>query len=301
MPAALPERAPPPECAPRPTPAAGRRGPLARNKWLLLRRAVQFSTLALFLAGPWLGVWWVKGNLASSSILGTVSLTDPFILAQSMASGHAVESAALSGAAIVFAFYFLVGGRAYCSWVCPINVVTDAAHWLRCRLRLNLNWPIKKSARAWLLATALAVSAAAGVIAWEAVNPITMLQRGLVFGLGMAWAVVAAVFLFDLLITRRGWCGHLCPVGVFYGLIGRFSIVRMNAARRTACTDCGDCFRVCPEPHVIMPALKPEREQDTTVIRHGDCTNCGRCLDVCEAQVFRFSTRFAGRAASGPG
>lgn len=293
MPPALPERAP--------RPAPGRRGLLARNKWLLLRRTVQFSILSLFLAGPWLGVWWVKGNLASSSILGAVSLTDPFILAQSAVSGHAVERTALGGAAIVFAFYFLVGGRAYCSWVCPINVVTDAAHWLRCRLKLNMNRPIKKSARAWLLGTALAVSAAAGVIAWEAVNPITMLQRGLVFGLGMAWAVVAAVFLFDLLITRRGWCGHLCPVGVFYGLIGRFSIVRMNAARRAACTDCGDCFRVCPEPHVIMPALKPEHAQDAAVIRHGDCTNCGRCLDVCEARVFKFSTRFAGRAAPGPG
>ena len=29
------------------------------------------------------------------------------------------------GAATILVFYIVVGGRAYCSWVCPINVVTD--------------------------------------------------------------------------------------------------------------------------------------------------------------------------------
>lgn len=259
---------------------------------MLLRRTTQFTILFLFLLGPWFGVWWLKGNLASSLVLDKISLTDPFILLQSLASGHVAGQAAVFGAVIVFMFYLLVGGRVYCSWVCPINVVTDAANWLRNRLKLNLSWSLKKSTRLWIMVMALATSAVTGTIAWEAVNPITMLQRGLVFGMGLAWVIVLAVFLFDLVVTRRGWCSHLCPVGAFYGLVGKRSLVRMNAAERTACTDCGDCFRVCPEPHVIMPALKPARDTDTSVILHSDCTNCGRCIDVCEERVFRFSTRF---------
>ena len=262
------------------------------NKWLLLRRTTQFSILFLFLLGPWFGIWWLKGNLASSMVLGTVGLTDPFILLQSLAAGHAAGQAAIIGAVIVFIFYFLVGGRVYCSWVCPINVVTDAANWLRNRLKLNLSWSLKKSTRLWIMVMALATSAVTGAIAWEAVNPITMLQRGLVFSMGLAWVIVLAVFLFDLVVTRRGWCSHLCPVGAFYGLVGKRSLVRMNASERTACTDCGDCFRVCPEPHVIIPALKPEKDTDTSVILDSDCTNCGRCIDVCDEEVFRFSTRF---------
>jgi ferredoxin-type protein NapH len=69
--------------------------------------------------------------------------------------------------------------------------------------------------------------------------------------------------------------------------------VRVSAVKRQACTDCGDCYRVCPEPHVIVPALKPKEASASPVISSGDCTNCGRCIDVCPDDVFRFGTRFA--------
>ena len=120
------------------------------------------------------------------------------------------------GAATIFVFYLVVGGRAYCSWICPINVVTDAAFWCRNKLGLNLSWQPKKYIRHWLLFMTLVVSALTSSIAWEVVNPITMLQRGLVFGMGVAWAIVLAVFLFDLFVSRRGWCSYLCPVGAYH-------------------------------------------------------------------------------------
>lgn len=270
-----------------------RRNVLVRNRWLLARRAVQFTILGLFLIGPWFGIWWVKGNLASSTLLDRIGLTDPLVLLQSLAAGHLPLTAALVGALTVLVLYVLVGGRVYCSWVCPINIVTDAAHWLRTRLGIPPGWQPRKAIRHWVLAMTLVVSALTGSIAWELVNPITFLHRGLVFGLGLAWLVVLAVFLFDLLVSRRGWCSHVCPVGAFYGLVGRASLVRMNARDRHACTDCGDCYRVCPEPHVLVPALKPRSADASVVIASGDCTNCGRCLDVCGEGVLHLGTRFA--------
>ena len=104
----------------------------------------------------------------------------------------------------------------------------------------------------------LVVALASGVIAWELINPVSMLHRGLIFGLGMGWAIVLAVFLFDLLFSRNGWCGHVCPVGAFYSLVGKWSPLRVAAVKRDACNDCMDCFEVCPEPQVIRPALKGE-------------------------------------------
>ena len=91
------------------------------HQWLVLRRASQLSLLALFLLGPWAGLWIVKGNLASSLTLGMLPLTDPYVLLQSLSAGHWPLATAITGAGIVLAFYGLVGGRAYCSWVCPIK------------------------------------------------------------------------------------------------------------------------------------------------------------------------------------
>lgn len=270
-----------------------RRGLVKRNQWLIARRSVQLAILGLFLIGPWVGIWWVKGNLASSTLLDSIGLTDPLVLLQSYAAGHTLVSAAVIGAVTVLVFYLIVGGRTYCSWVCPINMVTDLAYWLRTRLGISVAWQPNKNTRLWILATLLIVSALTGTIAWELVNPITLLHRGLVFGLGLAWLVVLAVFLFDLFVSRRAWCSYICPVGAFYGLAGSVSLLRVNARNRAACTDCGDCYRVCPEPHVLVPALKPRSASESIVIKSGDCTNCGRCLDVCEEDVLRFGTRFA--------
>ena len=278
--------------------AVAARGFFVRQRWLLLRRTSQFGLLGLFLLGPWFGIWWVKGNLAASRWFDLIPLQDPFIALQSLVANHHLTRTAVLGSVIVTLFYGLVGGRVYCSWVCPVNVITDAAHWCRERLHLPPGWRPQRALRWWLLGMSLMVSALTGGIAWELVNPVTLVQRGLVFGMGLAWAIVAAVFLFDVLVSRRGWCGHLCPVGAFYGLLGRQSLIRVAAHAREACTDCGDCFAVCPEPHVITPALRGS-EGETRLVLSGDCTNCGRCIDVCPDDVFKFSLR-PGYRGDGP-
>jgi len=97
-------------------------------------------------------------------------------------------------------------------------------------------------------------------------------------------------------VSRRGWCGHLCPMGAFYGLLGHISILRVSAKKRQACNDCMDCFVVCPEPHVITPALRGADTQTGPLILSGDCTNCARCIDVCSKDVFAFDFRFNNHA-----
>lgn len=272
------------------------KGFLAAHKWLLLRRLSQAVVVAVFLSGPLFGLWIAKGNLASSLTLGVLPLTDPMMALQSLAAGHVMGTSALVGAAIVLLAYAVVGGRMYCSWVCPVNAVTDLAQWLRARLGLDKGLALNRSTRYWILAGTLAASAATGTIAWELVNPVTMLHRGLVTGsiltFGSAAAITLAVFLFDLGIAHRGWCTHLCPVGAFYGLLGRGALLRVSARDRAACNDCMDCFTVCPERHVIAPALKGAAKGVGPMILSGDCTNCGRCIDVCSKSVFRFDARF---------
>jgi ferredoxin-type protein NapH len=271
--------------------AIAAKGWLAAHKWLILRRSSQFGLLLLFLIGPWFGIWIVKGNLNFSYTLNFLPLADPYVILQSLAARQIPEKLALTGAAIVVLFYLLVGGRSYCSWVCPVNLLTDFAYWLRVRLGLKGSAHISRPTRYWMLGMTLVMAAVTSSIAWEMVNPVSMMHRGLIFGLGLAWAVLLAVFLFDLFVMRHGWCGHLCPVGAFYSLIGRFSRVRVRLPAREACNDCMDCFAVCPEPQVIRPALKAIAGAPP-VILESNCTNCGRCIDVCSKDVFAFGIRF---------
>lgn len=271
--------------------AIERKGWWAVHKWLLARRTAQILVLGLFLLGPWAGIWLVKGNLNSSLTLEVLPLTDPYVLLQSLAAGHPTAITAIIGALIISGFYLLVGGRAYCAWVCPVNIVTDTAHWLRTRLGLTGTMRLDRGMRYWLLGATLVVSAITGTVAWEWINPVSMLHRGLIFGLGTAWVFILAVLLFDLTMARRGWCGHLCPVGAFYSLIGKFSVIRVSALNRVQCNDCADCFTVCPEQHIIKPALKSV-DGHGPMIDSANCTNCGRCIDICSEDVFRFTSRF---------
>lgn len=287
--------------------AVGREALIAKgwwgaHRWLVLRRISQATVLALFLAGPWLGVWIAKGNLNYSLTLDTLPLTDPLLLLQVLAARHAPEANAIAGAAIVAAFYLVVGGRAYCAWVCPMNVVTDTAAFLRRRLGIRGGARMPRATRYWIVALVLLLAAAGGSLAWELVNPVSMLHRGLVFGLGAGWMAVLGVFLFDLFVMDRGWCGHLCPIGATYSVLGRLGVVRVFAAGRDECNNCMDCYAVCPEQQVISLPLKGATRGAGPMIGSPNCTNCGRCIDVCSKEVFSFGTRFnpSSRARSSP-
>ncbi len=278
--------------------ARAEKGLWASSRFLVLRRTSQFLFLALFLSGPLFGIWIAKGTLASSLTFGVLPLTDPFVFLQSLAARHWPEGTAVLGALIVLAGYLLLGGRSYCAWVCPVNPVTDLAAWLRRRLGITYTAKIRPELRLYFVGAVLVASALSGSIAWELINPVTALHRALVFGLWFGAGGTAAIFVFDLLVARHGWCGHLCPVGAFYGQIGKVALLRVAADKRAACNDCMDCFAVCPEPQVISPALKGERIGVGPVVTSGDCTICGACIDVCSKRVFNLSLRARNGAPS---
>jgi ferredoxin-type protein NapH len=131
----------------------------------------------------------------------------------------------------------------------------------------------------------LIVSALVGVAAFEVFSPITIMQRGLVFGFGMGGAVGLAIFLFDLFGVKNGWCGHLCPLGAAYSIIGSKSLIRVNHNHEN-CTNCMDCKVICPENQVLGMINK-----ESVFVTSGECTNCGRCVDVCNDDALEFSIR----------
>lgn len=328
------------------------------NRFLLFRRLTQLAVLMLFLCGPLLGTWILKGNYSSSQFLfeafkssqtslneiseltnndslplvdpfaaaqlnqtaevssltsthiqppltapsgASIPMTDPLLMLQTLSTGYWPEITALLGAVIVVLFYGILAGKLFCSWVCPFNLITDLAAWLRRKLGITNRFNLHPSMRYFILIGVLFSSAITGVVIWEWVNPVSTLGRSIIntaweyghqvslwnalfIGFGAGVWLLLAIFILDLFVFKNGWCGHLCPMGALYGVIGSKGLIHIDADKRQACTKCMDCINVCPEPQVLPKPLFAK--QDSTLISNKECIRCGRCIDVCPEKVF---------------
>jgi len=261
---------------------------MIKNKYLILRRIFQISLMTLYFGANAWGWSFIVGNLSSSNILGTIPISDPYAVMQMFAAGAVIASDIFIGALIAVLFYSLVGGRAFCSWVCPVNIITDAANYLRRKFefkKLQKKQPASRSMRYWVIAMSLIISLSFGVAAFEFISPVAMVHRGIIFGLGFGWAAIVVIFFFDLFVLKNGWCGHICPIGGFYSIIGRFSLIRVKHEEKK-CTLCMKCKEVCPESQVLFMVGKSSEQ-----VLSGECTNCARCIEVCDDDALNFSLR----------
>lgn len=261
---------------------------IKHHRYLIARRIVQIALIVLYLGAHLWGWKILQGTLGSSKFFQTIPLADPFAIIQMVCAGALLATDLVIGGILIVTFYAFVGGRAFCSWVCPVNIVTDTANGLRRLLRLEeverKVW-ISRNLRYWFLGLALIVSALTGIAAFEVISPIGILNRGLIFGIGFGGALIVGVFLFDLFGVKNGFCGHICPLGGFYSLISRFSLIRVKH-NQEKCTLCMKCTTICPEKPVLNMIGK--RSEFVTM---GECTNCARCIDVCDDDALYFDFR----------
>jgi ferredoxin-type protein NapH len=259
-----------------------------KHRFLISRRVTQITLLFLYFGANAWGWSILDGNLSSSKIVGIIPMSDPFAVLQMIVAGAVIAVDIIIGALIVLGIYMIVGGRVFCSWVCPVNIITDMASYLRRKLKIdNVEKPYKMSRRVrfWAIAITLILSSIMGLSAFEFISPVSMVHRGIIFGLGFGWATIMIIFLFDLFILKNGWCGHVCPLGGFYSLVGKYSLVRVDH-NEEQCTLCMECKVVCPEIQVLHMIGKSSEQ-----VLSGDCTNCGRCIEVCNDDALNFSIR----------
>lgn len=259
------------------------------KKWTITRRIVQFSIILLFLSPLFLvkveGDNFFFGTLASSTILG-IPLSDPFAALQITLATKKINFAYLGGALIIFVFYLLIRGRVFCGWVCPVNTLLEFTDKIRNYIKL----PNKHYNRHTKLYTALLVlilSFVASIPVFELITPINNTMRNLLFIFGIGAWVLLAIILFEVFVSKRGWCRYFCPLGGFYQSIGRVGLFAVKFDH-DACVGCNSCRSVCmADPVILEKAINREE----TYVSAGDCTLCGLCVDDCNFNSITIARR----------
>jgi len=263
---------------------------MIKNKYLILRRITQMLVLFLYFGANAYGWKILVGNLSFSKLFDKIPLTDPYAFLQMLFAGAVISTDMIIGVIIIALFYGLIGGRAFCSWVCPVNMITDLAAFVRRKTnheKDNIVSAVKiKKFRYYFAALLLIVSFIVGAAAFEFISPIGIFTRGVAFSLGFGWVWLLTIFLFDAFILKNGWCGHICPLGATYSLIGAKSLIRVYHTKEN-CTNCGNCLEICPENQVLSPVINKKSDYINGI----ECTNCGRCIEVCNDNALKFSIR----------
>lgn len=261
---------------------------LKSNIYLCGRRFTQVGILVLFIIANDYGINILVGNLSASVFLEIIPLADAFAVLQMFTAGAILTGKILIGAVISLLFYGLIAGRGFCAWICPVNMVTDFANYLRRKFNLDKLerkvW-LSRDVRYWGIGLVLVLSALNAVPAFEFISPISMMHRGIVYEMGMGFSAILIIFLFDLFGVKNGWCGHICPLGAFYAIVGKYSFYRVRH-ELAKCTSCMDCKIICPENKVLQIVGK----KDGT-INSGECINCLRCIEVCPEGALSFGKR----------
>jgi len=90
-----------------------------------------------------------------------------------------------------------------------------------------------------------------------------------------AFLLVATVV--SSVLIYRPFCKYICPLGAFYALLNRISLIRMELDLGK-CISCGACERACPMQVSVMKN-----------INSAECIRCGKCKSSCAVGAIGYS------------
>ncbi|MDR2543192.1 MAG: 4Fe-4S binding protein [Treponema sp.] len=176
---------------------------------------------------------------------------------------------------LIFAVVF---GRAFCGNICPFGALQEFTGKIKKRklavpqkadriLRL-LKYLILVfiTVMAWITAT-IWISPydpyAAFAHIWTGTEILGEYGVGFII---LVIVIVASIFI------DRFFCKYLCPAGALYGIISKISPTKI---KRSSCSMCGQCSKVCP---MNIDVTKID------TVKSPECINCTQCVVKCPSK-----------------
>ena len=258
------------------------------EKRRLKRWAVLIAVNLLFVVSYYLDIQLLEGALTASRFAGFHMADLNSALQVMLAFKHVVINLVI-GTVTVFILWWLLGGRTFCSWVCPYHLVAEWAEMLHLKL-IDKGWAkdiqFDRRSRTWLWLVFVILAVVTGYTVFETISPTGILSRALIYGPGVALIWVSLLLLFEIFFSRRAWCRYACPIGLTYGIVGATSPFTVHY-KLPNCFHEGECRKVCLVPHVLDTVLKGKAKALEVDIG-ADCTRCLRCVDACPTGALTF-------------
>ena len=203
------------------------------------------------------------------------------------------------GAVIVWLVITILLGRVYCATVCPVGTLQDLFRHGR-RLIKPLNKPFSYrpgSKMRYYILGAYIFCVIAGVAAvpfwiepWSIIRNISgdihpsaekveWFRLGISMTTGIIAGVVSALLLLVVaLITGRGFCTDICPIGTALGCFSNYTLYHIEIDP-DLCIGCMKCEEICRSQCIKVTA------------RYVDNSRCVRCFDcghVCPNDAIRY-------------
>lgn len=113
----------------------------------------------------------------------------------------------------------------------------------------------------------------------EGAIPLSLVNSGIRSALGalFTWklGILLTVVVLSILFFRP-FCKWLCPLGAFYALFNRISLLQIQVEEHR-CVSCGKCAKAC--------------KMDVDVLKtpaHTECIRCGMCINACPTGALHF-------------
>lgn len=222
-----------------------------------------------------------------------------------------------AGGFLVVLILTLLTGRTYCSFLCPLGIGQDLFSRIGGKFKKKFRrYGFKRPftiLRYSLLAITLIVTMIWGIYMITLLDPYSIFGRFMTFFakpcaivinnflsgiLGkfdiyalnnvpvklfpvVVYSIPAAFFLLvGILSFSKGrlYCNMICPVGTFFGLISKISILRIRFDE-TGCTRCGRCAMRCKSSCIDF------LNHNIDITR---CVECFNCISICQDKAISY-------------